>query len=255
VDGTKNVVGSDFVFHLARGSEAYFVRERVGFTALQNYLDGNEFERTFTAPLPEPIAPGEWDRWGHGLTADIGRHYEAVIYPRIVEVLTKIGARHPDRPIDVMDLGGGAGRLSELVCESVPGVARVRLLDRSAALIEKARPLAARYPGRLLPERADITATTFSIDPEEAPDVAILCGVVAQQVMAHDEGLAVMRKCHESLPRGGFALVPSYSPALLSSREYEAMGFSVHNKTLSVIESTPGGRLLQTNDFYILEKP
>jgi hypothetical protein len=50
-------------------------------------------------------------------------------------------------------------------------------------------------------------------------------------------------------------LVPSYSPALLSSREYEAMGFTVHNKTLSVIQSTPSGEFLETNDFYILEKP
>jgi hypothetical protein len=84
--------------------------------------------------------------------------------------------------------------------------------------------------------------------------VVILCGVVAQQVMSHEQGVALMRKCHESLPRGGFALVPSYSPALLSSREYVAMGFAVHNKTLSVIEASSRGRQLQTNDFYILEK-
>jgi hypothetical protein len=62
-------------------------------------------------------------------------------------------------------------------------------------------------------------------------------------------------KCHDGLPPGGFALVPSYSPALLSSREYEAMGFAVHNKTLSVIEAGSRARTLQTNDFYILEKP
>jgi len=254
VGGTKDVVASHFVFRLARGDESYFVRERVGFTAVQNYLTGNEFERTFAPPLPDPIAPEEWERWGHGLTADLGKHYEAVIYPRVVEILTRIGARRPDRPLDVMDLGGGAGQLAELVCESVPLVRRVRLLDRSAALIEKARPRAARHPGRLLPERADITADTFSSHLRVPPDVLILCGVVAQQVMAHEEGLALMRTCHESLPRGGFALVPSYSPALLSSREYEAMGFAVHNKTLSVIETSSRGRQLQTNDFYVLEK-
>jgi len=153
-----------------------------------------------------------------------------------------------------MDLGGGAGQLSELVCESVPGVRRVRLFERSAALIEKARARAARHPGLLRTGRADVTADTFSIDPAEAPDIVILCGVVAQQVMTHEAGLALMRKCHEGLRRGGFALVPSYSPALLSSREYEAMGFAVHNKTLSVIEATSRGRSLHTNDFYVLEK-
>jgi trans-aconitate methyltransferase len=253
-DARGEVVGSHFLFGLAGGVESYFVRERVGFTALQNYLTGREFERTFSPPLPEPIAPEEWDRWGHGLTADIGRHYEAVIYPRVVDTLKTICARQPDRPLDVMDLGGGAGQLSELVCRSVPGVRRVRLLERSAALIEKARPRAARHPGRLVAARADITAGTFSIDEKEAPDVVILCGVVAQQVMAHEEGLVLMQRCHGRLPSGGFALVPSYSPALLSSREYEAMGFDVHNKTLSVIEASSRGRALQTNDFYILEK-
>ncbi len=254
VDGRKDVVGSHFVFQLTGETEAYFVRERVGFTALQNYLDGREFERTFTPPLPEPIAPEEWDRWGHGLTADIGRHYAAVIYPRVVETLTKLCALRPGAPLDVMDLGGGAGQLAELVCERVPGVGRVRLLERSAALVDEARPRAARHPGRLLPQRVDLTADAFSIAPDEAPDVVLLCGVVAQQVMAHEDGLALMRKCHEGLRRGGFAVVPSYSPALISSREYQAMGFRVHNNTLSVIEAGSRGRLLQTNDFYILEK-
>jgi hypothetical protein len=255
VDGTKTVVGSDFVFHLAGGAEAYFVRERVGFTALQNYLDGNEFERTFTPPLPEPIAQGEWDRWGHGLTAEISGRYETVIYPRVVDTLRTICARQPDRRLQVMDLGGGAGQLSELVCRSLPGVESVLLVERSAALLEKARPRAARHAGRLLTERADVTEDAFLHDRKETPDVIILCGVVAQQVMDHAQGFRLMRKCHDRLPSGGFALVPSYSPALLGSREYEAMGFDVRNKTLSVIEATPGGRLLQTNDFYILEKP
>jgi len=254
VSPTKDVVATHFVFHLAGRAEAYFVRERVGFTALQNYLAGNEFERTFTAPLPDPIAPEEWERWGHGLTAEIGQHYEVVIYPRVVETLAKIGARQPDRPLDVMDLGGGAGQLAELVCEKVPLVRRVRLLERSVALIDQARRRVARHPGRLVPERADVTADGFRALLEEPPDVVILCGVVAQQVMTHEEGLVLMRRCHESLPRGGFALVPSYSPALLSSREYEAMGFAVHNKTLSLIEATSRGRQLQTNDFYVLEK-
>jgi hypothetical protein len=254
-DGSGNVVGSRFVFELPGRTEDLFVRERVGFTALQNYLTGDEFERTFPPPLPDPIPPEEWDRWGHGLTEAIGKHYEGVIYPRVVDTLKKLAGRRPDRRLDVMDLGGGAAQLAGLVCASIPEVARVRLLERSGTLVEKARARAAKHPGRLVVRQADVTAAGFSLDPDEAPDVVILCGVVAQQVMTHEEGLALARACHQGLRAGGFALVPSYSPALLSSREHAALGFVVHNKTLSVIETTPRGRALQSNDFYILEKP
>jgi hypothetical protein len=154
-----------------------------------------------------------------------------------------------------VDLGGGAGQLAEEVCAGVPQAGRVRVLERSGTLVEKARARAARYPGKLRVERADVTAAAFSLDRAEAPDVVILCGVVAQQVMSQEAGVALMRKCHAGLPGGGFALVPSYSPALVSSREYAAMGFRVHNKTLSVIETSSRGRTLQSNDYYVLEKP
>jgi 2-polyprenyl-3-methyl-5-hydroxy-6-metoxy-1,4-benzoquinol methylase len=254
VDARKEVVGSHFVFRFPQRTETYFVRERVGFTAIQNYLTGNEFERTFTPPLPEPIAADEWDRWGQGVTAEICQRYETVIYPRVIDTLGKIAARRPEHPLEVMDLGGGAGQLSELVCAKAPAVSRVLLVDRSAALVEKARARAARYPGRLTAVCADITDDAVVRGVGGSPDVIILCGVVAQQVMHHAEGVRLVRTCHERLPAGGFALVPSYSAALLSSREYETMGFTVHNKTLSVIEETARGRLLQTNDFYILEK-
>ena len=250
-----DVVGTRLEFRLARGEEDCFVGERVGFTALQNYLTGSEFERTFPHPLPPAIATGEWDRWGHGLTAEIRGRYEKVIYPRVVETMKKLGARRPDRALRVMDLGGGDGQLAELLLDGVPSLGEVLLVDRSAALIDAARPRVARHRGRLRAMRADVTADAFFDAISEPPDVVVLCGVVAQQVMDHGEGLRVMRRCHERLAPGGFALVPSYSPALLAGREYEAMGFTVHNRTLSVIEATPRGRLLQTNDFYIAEKP
>jgi len=60
----------------------------------------------------------------------------------------------------------------------------------------------------------------------------------------------VMQMCLRRLAPGGFVLVPSYSPALLTSEDYETMGFAVHNKTLQTIEE----RALKTHDFYILEK-
>jgi hypothetical protein len=254
LDAAKEIVGSRLEFRLARGTETYCVRHRVRFDALQFYLTGREFERTFPRPPPPVLDEAEWDRWGYGLSEEITRRYETIIYPRVLETLEKLCARAPGRRLFVVDLGGGAGQLAERICASVPGVRKVLLLERSAALLEKARARAARHPGRMLAEGADITDGAFLLDTKEAPDVIIACGVVAAQVMDEPQGLRVMRRCYDLLPARGVALVPSYSPALLSSREYEAMGFTVHNKTLSVIQTTPSGDVLETNDFYILEK-
>jgi hypothetical protein len=254
VDARKEVVGTRFEFRLPRGTETYFARERIGFRGLQLYISGNEFERTFPEESFEVVTQDQWDLWGLGLTKEIVEHYERVIYPRVVETLQKIGAMKPGRPLGVMDLGGGAGGLSETICQSVSAVGKVVLVDRSAVLIGQAGSRAARFPGRLLPVCADITAAGALEALPETPDVIILCGVVAAQVMSRAEGLRLMRQCHGKLRAGGFALVPSYSPALLTSADYAAMGFAVHNKTLNVIEETPRGPELHTNDFYILER-
>jgi hypothetical protein len=254
VDARKEVVGSHFEFRLPRGAETYFARERIGFRGLQLYISGNEFERTFPEGSFEIVTQDQWDLWGLGLTAPIYEHYERVIYPKVVETLQKMGAMKAERPLCVMDLGGGSGGLSETICRSVPAAGKVVLVDRSAVLIGQAGPRAARFPGRLVTVCADITSEGFLQAFPDSPDVIVLCGVVAQQVMTREEGLRLMRQCHRKLPAGGFALVPSYSPALLTSVDYGAMGFAVHNKTLNVIEDTPRGPELHTNDFYILER-
>jgi hypothetical protein len=254
-DSAREIVGSQLQFQLTGGTETHYVRQRVRFDAVQFYLTGREFERTFPRPLPPLLDEAEWDRWGYGLSVEITRRYENVIHPRVIDTLLKLCARAADRPLFVVDLGGGAGELAERVCASVPGVRKVLLLERSGALLEKARERVTRHAGRLFVEHADITSETLLEHLEETPNVILICGVVAQQVMEEEQGLRVMRRCYDRLPSRGVALVPSYSPALLSSREYEAMGFIVHNKTLSVIQSTPSGELLETNDFYILEKP
>jgi SAM-dependent methyltransferase len=254
VDARREPIAAQFEFRFAEGSESYFVAQPVSFKGLHLYVDGNEFERTFPPDVTEPVAEDEWDRWGRGLSADICVHYERVIYPHVIETLRKIGARQPGRALRIVDLGGGSGRLAEMICELLPDVGEVVVVDRSAALVEQARPRAAKHAGRLSVRRADVTAAGFVDELAPPPDVVVLSGVVAQQVMDHEQALALMRACHRVLPGGGFALVPSYSPALLTAREYEAMGFTVHNRTLNVIEEERGGRTLRTNDFYVLEK-
>lgn len=254
MDAAREVVGTHFEFHFAGRTETFFVAQPINFRGLHLYISGNEFERTFPIAMSDPVTEDQWDLWGRGLSAEICRHYEQHIYPRVVDTLQKIGARDPDRRLRVVDLGGGNGRLAEMICDGAPCVAEVTVLDRSAALVEQARRRASQHPGRMTARRADLRTDGVLDDLRGRTDVFILSGVVAQQVLDAAEALVLMRRCCALLPAGGFAIVPSYSPSLLTSREYEAMGFEVHNKTLNLIEDGPSGPALKTNDFYILQK-
>jgi precorrin-6B methylase 2 len=150
----------------------------------------------------------------------------------------------------VFDLGGGSGALAEAICERVPVLRQVILVEQSAVLLAQAQLRASKHADRFLVQRGDLTSPDALVGLQETPDVVILSGVVAQQVLDRAQGLAVMQMCLRRLAPGGFVLVPSYSPALLTSEDYETMGFAVHNKTLQTIEE----RALKTHDFYILEK-
>lgn len=248
----REVVGTQFQFRFERRTETFYVPDRVEFTGLQTCLTGNEFERVFPIELSDMVQEGQWERFGQDVTAEVARHYESIIYPRVVDTVARIGAMRGGRPLVLVDLGGGSGRLAEILCERSPEaqLARVIVIERSAALADEARERAARLAGRLEVRNADILDPQLWRDLDVRPDVFVLCGVVAHQVIQHAEALHLMQGCLGALAPGGFVLVPSYSPALLTSAAYERMGFAVHNKTLSFFEDGTGA--LRTNDFYVL---
>lgn len=251
----REVVGTQFQFRFERRTETLYVPERVEFTGLQTCLTGNEFERVFPIELSEMVQEGQWELFGQDVTEEVARHYEAILYPRVVDTVARIGAIRGGRPLTIVDLGGGSGRLAEVLCERVPEprLARVIVVERSTALASEARERATRLPGRLEVRNADILDSQVWHDLDVRPDAFVLCGVVAHQVLQHAEALHLMKGCLGALGSGGFVLVPSYSPALLTSAAYERIGFLVHNKTLSFFEEGTGA--LRTNDFYVLEKP
>ena len=252
MDARREVTGSQFEFRFALRSESFFTGDRIEFTGLQTCITGSEFERIFPIPLSETLAEEDWDRYGQGVTAEVARHYETILYPRVLETLGKIAALRGGEPLHVVDLGGGAGRLAELVCEQVPEARTVTVVERSPGLLAEAAARAAKRPERMKIVQADILVDAFWGRLEHPPDVLVLCGVVAQQVIEPADGLHLVQACHRELREGGFALLPSFSPALLSGAAFEGMGFVVHNRTLSFFDA-PGGTL-RTNDFYILEK-
>jgi hypothetical protein len=253
MNDAKAPVAARFEFSFADRDETCFLGEFVEFSGPQPYLSGNEFERTFPPSATELVQVEQWNLWGRGPTASVAVHYEEVIHPRVVETIGAIAARQAGRPLVVADLGGGSGSLGDMICDGVPQVRTMLVVDGSPALVQQAQRRAAMHPGRMAVREADITAEGF-FESVEAPDVIVMCGVVAVQVMQRDTGLRLVRRCHEKLPPGGFALIPSFSPALLASEDYLALGFVVHNMSLSLWEKTPNARRLMTNDYYVLEK-
>ena len=250
----RQMVAARFRFELEDRDETFFVGEPIAFKGPQVYLTGNEFERSFPAEGTELVTPDQWDLWGRGLSADICRHYEAHIYPRVVDTLAAVAARAPGRPLSIVDVGGGSGTLAAALCASGVPVEAVLVLDRSAELLRQAVARSEAAGGRIATRCVDVTRDDFLDALPRAPDVVVLCGVVAQQVMDRGQGLQVVRVCYERLGAGGFVLVPSYSPALLTSADYEAIGFHVHNRSLHVVQPAARGTALTTNDFYVLER-
>jgi SAM-dependent methyltransferase len=254
MNAAREQVAAAFAFHFAGRVERYFVRQAVSFKGMQLYLDGLEFERVFPEDAAPPVPAAEWDDWGKGNSRDVLRRYETTIYPRVVETVKRAAARSGGGALDVVDLGGGNGALAAALCAEVPAVARVRVVERSRVLVDQARARAAAHEGRMSVERGDLEDARLFDGEEGTRDVAILCGVVAMQVMGRGAGIELVRRTTKLLRPRGLVLVPSHSPALLSRVDYEALGLHVHNASFSYVEPSPRGPTVATVDYYVLEK-
>jgi SAM-dependent methyltransferase len=258
MDAQRRAVAGAFEHRFAGGRcQRSFVGEWVQFGNPQSLLDGNAFERVFPASLAPLIEAAEWDKWGRGVTAPITWHYSEHVYPRVAETLAALRDRDAGRALAVADLGGGGGDLADYLCDAVPAIRTMLVVDRSRELVTQAGRRALMHPERMVVRQGDLADEGF-FATLETMDVIVLCGVLAQQVMDRETALRVARRCSERLRPGGLLLAPSYSPSLLVAADYAAMGLRVHNRTLNLFFADPGpGKLaqLRTNDFYVLEKP
>ena len=77
----------------------------------EKLLTGAEYERIFPRsifPLPKK---GFWNVWEEQLPDEV-KHYATTIDPRIVLTINKICKLNPSQELDIIDLGGGSGRLA-----------------------------------------------------------------------------------------------------------------------------------------------
>ena len=89
----------------------------------------------------------------------------------------------------------------------------------------------------------------------QSADIAILCGVVAHQVLTKETALDIVKNCHSILRENGIIIAASLSAALINSQEYEEMGYDVLNKTISYpMDRGPLMPSWVTTDFYILQR-
>lgn len=237
-----------------------FTMARMSLGIPENLVTGNELERIFpdTYPCAKP-RKGFWDVWERELPNEV-KHYETIIYPQIIDTLQKIYTLNPHQKLDIIDLGGGSGKLADTILKKLPQqVRQVVVIDSSAPLIGLAKKRAKKHSRKLVARCIGVEEISEKLyaSPQykQSADVAILCGVVAHQVLNKKAALDIIEKCKSILRENGMIIATSLSAALINSTEYEQMGYHVLNKTFSfTLDRGPRLPSTATNDFYILQK-
>lgn len=217
-------------------------------TISRKYFDGLEYEKTYHHAFL-PIIP-TWDDWEKIVHLQ-SNQYENVIHPRIVTTLSQI-CSIVGKKIEVIDLGGGSGKLAvELLNKLKSQIQKILLFDKTDKLIKFAQHKAKTFKPQLIAISKDILDNAFPYDKQkESFDVVILSGVVAHQVMTKEEAFLTMKKCHQLLRQNGFAIVTSFTPSHLCAHEFTQLGYKVLNKSDGYFI----GQQWESLDYYILQK-
>lgn len=236
--------------------ENYITSSNAGVIPIE-FFNGLEHERIFPQnPGYEIVKKELWDYWEKSLP-HAAKHYATVIYPVIISTINKVHNIHPQKMLDIIDLGGGSGRLAKQILKTLPEkVQKILVIDNSQELLAKASKRAKKYPEKFMTRQIDLNEDLLSLFAlSQKADIITLCGVIAHQVLDKQTATKIISTCLPILRENGYIIAASLSPALLNSAEYKEMGLKVLNKSFTF--SLDRG-LFQppyaTNDFYILRK-
>jgi 2-polyprenyl-3-methyl-5-hydroxy-6-metoxy-1,4-benzoquinol methylase len=243
-----------WIFELQNACETYTTPQSDDISpSLHN---GMEYERIFPETLDVPMRPSEtWDTWERSHEY---LHYENIIHPKIIDTIGKIYNVNPQRKLNILDLGGGSGRLAEKVLQRNSGkIKKILVADKSLALLKEANIKAQRYPGKMFGMHLDLNEINSLSTSKffKTTDLIILCGVVAHQVLTKKTAKKVLEECLPVIKENGYIIAISLSPSLLNSEDYEAFGLKVLNKSFTFfLNRGPLQAPYATNDFYVLQK-
>lgn len=195
------------------------------------YFNGLEYETSYSRKKANTnIFENErWSSWEKKFSVKsksyptASKLYTDLIYPKISFTVDKLTSLQPLDKINILDLGGGSGKLAaKLLDDLADRIAKINLIDRNEVLVERATNLISKGYRQIIPNTIDITIKEFP--PEEFTksfDIIILCGVVAAQVLTRKESLSIVEKSFGMLRPGGYLIVTSLSTPWLRAKDYK----------------------------------
>jgi SAM-dependent methyltransferase len=169
-----------------------------------------------------------WSGWDvHQDQSNI--YYENTIYPAVIEILGTL----LDRPVSILDLGGGSGKFAHKCFQEFGFFIKdFYLLDRNPSVLERAKMRLSSYPVKIL--QKDMVQNSFDIELSSI-DLVTAIGSLTYQVLDNKlSAIAVAKKVYDLMRRGGFFIIAGWTESILCKKDLNDLGFYVTN-TWSIV--------------------
>jgi cyclopropane fatty-acyl-phospholipid synthase-like methyltransferase len=170
-------------------------------------------------------APSSTYRWNTSAAAEAYDASAPIIHPFYTAVQDQILSHLPFGPqqtFELVDLGGGSGRLAERVLEQFAG-ARVTVADQSEPFLALAERRLARFGPRAAIEQCQLQdwPPRGRVSPRRDPVDAIVSTSAIHHLEPHEKR-SLFKRCYEALAPGGvFINGDEYRPA--GDAEFKAL--------------------------------
>ncbi|MBS0634405.1 MAG: class I SAM-dependent methyltransferase [Verrucomicrobia bacterium] len=157
--------------------------------------------------------------------------YRSLIHPIIKTAALQILDRSNEAT--VVELCGGNGILAREILSDYKKPISYHLLEQNRVSLELARQnLRSHSSAHIVPTDV-VHDEAYSNLAANSVDLVIGSGALTTCVLeGKDEAITVLKKCHTYLKPGGFCLLAGHGDSLVNSDDFQALGFTLHNKHL-----------------------
>lgn len=216
-------------------------------------LKGNRLELSSVKTNEKPRDPEYWNTWETD-SGSAWQEYTNNIHPAIKHVVglavSNLLKSDPKRPVTILEICGGSGKLAKQILDSLPIKPTYVLLEQNQKELGEAK--------QILNERASVVSTDIVNDAQyykdeskQIPievgslDVVLGSGALTECVIpSKDSAIACLKKIHSYLRTDGFLILAGHATNWLNSEDFRANGFSVINTSMPITGK----------DLYILQK-
>jgi len=188
---------------------------------------GDKFEFIRTESKPELVIE-DWSRWESEMVTAASA-YEDKIHPLyaqyVAHIITNIG-----KPVQILDLGGGSGRLAELILnKSQEQIQHYSLLEFNEDLCRTAT-------GRLKDKDKVVIRQADARSPQVYKDydgvnIILTCGLLTEQVLCYDDQLVVLDHISKIAKPGTWVIIGGLAKTFITERDLNKRNWRALNLT------------------------